>query len=39
MADAKNKLLKTVEKMQKVLTAAEKLKVGVATPIEEKVKK
>jgi len=26
MADAKSKLLKTVEKMQKVLTAAEKLK-------------
>jgi hypothetical protein len=26
MADAKSKLLKTVEKMQKVLTAAEKTK-------------
>ncbi|MBA7592012.1 hypothetical protein ES708_34183 [subsurface metagenome] len=38
MADKKSNLLKTVEKMQKVLKAAEKTKKASPSPAEGKVK-
>lgn len=39
MPQPKKKLLEAVEKMQKMLAAAEKTKVGARAPIKEEVKK